>query len=173
MAEDDKEKRWFYNDVDDTLTIDTCNESLHLMKILCSISGDIYEALSTASGVSDELLDQVETVRDELYAMHKATENLLTSDAIYNLAHFDINKRIDELLQREYSADAYEENLEHYVGLASATANEEFQQLALTAEDAMKEAIEKLKAFWGKYRIFLKSFNRLELKTENPVIDNT
>ena len=173
MAGDDKEKQWFYNDVEDTVTVATCNELLHLMSDLCGISGDIYDAISVISGCSEDLLEQVEAVRDELFSMYKATEKLLSSDAIYGIANFDISRRVNDLLQREYSAEAYEENLDYYVGLASVTANEEFQQLAQAAEEAMKEVVAKLKGFWSKYRAFLRSFNKFELKPENPVIDNT
>lgn len=173
MAGDDKEKQWFYNDVEDTVTVATCNELLHLMSDLCGISGGIYDAISVISGCSEDLLEQVEAARDELFSMYKATEELLSSDAIYDMANFDISGRVNDLLQREYSAEAYEENLDYYVGLASVTANEEFQQLAQGAEEAMKEVVAKLKGFWSKYRAFLRSFNKFELKPENPAIDNT
>lgn len=133
----------------------------------------IYDAISVISEDSEELLDKTEAARDELFSIYRTTEKLLTSKAISGVASFDINKRINELLQSEYSTDAYEENLEYYVGLASVTANEDFQQLAQTAEETMKDTIANLKTFWKKYRAFLKFFDRFELKPKNPVIDNT
>lgn len=77
MAGEDKEKQWFYNDIEDTVTTETCNELLRLIRELCSISGDIYDAVSEISGCSEDLLEQIETVRDELYSVHRDTEKLL------------------------------------------------------------------------------------------------
>ena len=174
LFHDDIDGRWWiYNTTEDNLAVGTCDEVISIVSELCSISADIYDAIDTITRGSDETLCLVENTRDELYESYSKIETLLLSDSVHDLANYDKNDYINELLQTEYGMEAWEENFENSVERASDTAIDELIDLAIKAETDLENAFNELKAFRKKYEKLLLLFKRLNLKKENSNIDNT
>lgn len=166
-------KWWMYNNTEDILSVNTCEAIISLTNDLCAISSDVYDAIDVITNGSDECLDEIEDMRDELFKLRKIIEDLLESENIFDLAHYDSEHRMNELLQTEFAMDAYEENLEACIEKANEIITAELFDLADHAEDEIKELFIQLKSFWSTYNKIFSFFNGLELKKINTTIDNT
>lgn len=122
---------------------------------------------------SEEKLDAVEEIRDELHSIYNKIENVLETSEVYDLASFEINHRINELLQTDYAMEAYEENLENCIEKASDAAILELLDLANIAEENLKLSHQYLKTFLNKYDELLSYFKEFKLVKQNSEIDNT
>ena len=83
-------------------------------------------------------MDAVEEIRDELHSIYNKIEDVLETSEVYDLASFEINHRINELLQTDYAMEAYEENLENCIEKASDAAILELLDLAALFYDLCK-----------------------------------
>lgn len=108
---------------------------------------DLYNDFDIIQGIEnvvEELYDEdKEDEYNELYSyidelkelsLSEIQESLLEDGDIYNLVVFDDVERANEILQNEYSLEAWDENLDRYVEIAMRDADEEFNELKLNAE---------------------------------------
>lgn len=108
---------------------------------------DLYNDFDIIQGIEivvDNLYDEdKEDEYDELYSyidelkelsLSDIQDSLLEDGNIYNLVVFDDVERANEILQNEYSLEAWDENLDKYVEIAMQDAEEEFSELKFNAE---------------------------------------
>lgn len=164
---------WFFNDFEDSLSWVTCTGVCDLMNDLFTISGEIYDAVQTVSEDSEECLDKVEDIRDQLHLLKSQAEDIIHLDSMFDLAHFSLQDRTNTMIESDYGMVAYDENLDYYVEKASDRAYDELERLASEVEDDAERLFELLKEFYAKYRDLLDYFITFELKKENPDINNT
>lgn len=164
---------WSYNTISDELSLNTCSSIIKMARNLYSITSDIYDAINSLTNGSEEKLDVVEEMREELHSIYNEIEDILETSEVYDLASFEINTRINELLQIDYAMEAYEENLENCIEKASDTAMLELLDLANIAEENLKLSHQYLNELLNKYDELLSYFKKFQLVKRNSDIDNT
>lgn len=93
--------------------------------------------------------------------------------SLYNLAIFDGEEKANEILQEEYSAVAYDENLDMYVEKVMDESSEIYTSLhdsySEEADDFLTE-IEKILSALEQADVFMQKWKASKV---NPEIDNT
>lgn len=92
---------------------------------------------------------------------------------MYSLAEFDSEENTNYIISEEYSAEAYDEDLDKYIKIASAESNERIEELAQDAKESIDAIISKTEQVEKLLDGYIDSFSKYELRKVNSSIDNT
>lgn len=150
---------------------------------------DLIELMQEISTKLEEFTDEVDYEKyPNLYEKHeriakqynecfeKFSTNI--SDLCYDIedmARYDVDDSINDILQDEYAMEAYEENLEYCIEQATDKARDTKHELVEEAEESIKELLNKLSECEYQLTDFAKRLICLanEDKEVNSLIDNT
>lgn len=165
-------KGYFYNDIDKSLSQTTID----------SIIRELDECLGLFGGICD-IADQLTndgTILEELGSLYESSallksqfEDRIISEEVYELAGFDFSKRANDIIEVEYSAEAYDEYLDSYFREAMDRVYEEFQDLCQEVKDDLNRAIEIIDEYLDLSKKALNKFEELEFRKTSENIDNT
>ena len=110
---------------------------------------------------------------ERLEVMATQIENLISEDSIVKLADFNVENHIHYLLETDYAMEAYEEELDYYVGLASDRASSKLYELCEGAHQDLDSLLEQSNLFYTLYGKIISLFSGQQLKKVSPTIDNT
>ena len=170
---DDIDGEWYYyNDTEATLSPRTLDNVKNIIETSCKIASDIYDAIDNVTDSDEDITSQANDIYERLKDISNKIEELITSDNIYDLSIFTTENFIDSQLQTEYAMEAYEENLDHCIELASSTALGELSDLAQSAREDLDQLLTNIDEFKSLYSEFIEFFKKYHKKI-NPIIDNT
>lgn len=170
---DDIDGEWYYyNDTEATLSPRTLDNVKNIIETSCKIASDIYDAIDNVTDSDEDITPQANDMYERLKDISNKIEELITSDNIYDLSIFTTENFIDSQLQTEYAMEAYEENLDHCIELASNTALGELSDLAQSAREDLDQLLTNIDEFKSLYSEFIEFFKKYHKKI-NPIIDNT
>ena len=112
-------------------------------------------------------------ITEQLLNTQNALSDLCWDETIIDLSSFDLENRINEILQDDYSLEADEENLEFCIEKASETAYNELHSLNNDAKSTIDELLSDLKEFINILSNLIEYFKSFEIKKVNKLIDNT
>lgn len=150
---------------------------------------DLMEHMQEISSKLEGFTDEVDYDKyPDLYEKHEAFENKYTEcfekfgqticDLCYDIedmARYDVDNSINDILQNDYAMEAYEDNLEYCIEKASDEARDTKQELVEEAEGSIKQLLEELKKCEDKLNDYAKKLIQLANadKKVNSQIDNT
>lgn len=170
---DDIDGEWYYyNDTEATLSPRTLDNVKNIIETSCKIASDIYDAIDNVTDSDEDITSQANDMYERLKDISNKIEELITFDNIYDLSIFTTENFIDSQLQTEYAMEAYEENLDHCIELASNTALGELSDLAQSAREDLDQLLTNIDEFKSLYSEFIEFFKKYHKKI-NPIIDNT
>jgi len=170
---DDIDGEWrYYNDTESTLSLRTLENIKEVISASCQIASDIYDAIDDVTGSDENKTDTANELYEQLLEISHELEKLIFSDSVYQLAVFETNKYIDNLLQTKYAMEAYEDNLEDCIDKALDDALGELSILAHTAHEKLDHIFELIDNFKNTYSELIGFFKRYHKKI-NQEIDNT
>ncbi|KAB2953745.1 6-phosphogluconolactonase [Heliorestis acidaminivorans] len=165
-------KGYFYNDTEERLNqktidniiveLDKCSE---LMGTICDASDHLTE--------EEYILDDLNDYYEALRTLENQFEDVSSNEEVYELACFDSSERAIQIIQDEYSAEAYDEYLEGYVQKAMDSVHEEFQDICQESKESLDDMLEILDKYLDSSRKALEEFEELEFRKINGNIDNT
>lgn len=163
---------YFYNDTEERLsqiTIDNIFAELDKCSELFGAIYDVAEQLTDDEDILEELNEYYENLR----SLETQFEDVSFSEKVYELACFDSSERANEIIQDEYSLEAYDEYLEGYVQKAMDSVHEEFQDLCQEARDSLDDMNKIVDDYLESSKKALDEFEGLEIRKINDNIDNT
>lgn len=170
---DDIDGEWrYYNDTESTLSLRTLENIKEVIGASCQIASDIYDAIDTVTDSDENKTDTANELYEQLLEISHELEKLIFSDSVYQLAVFETNKYIDNLLQTKYAIEAYEDNLEDCIDKALDDALGELSTLAHAAHEELDHTFELIDNFKNTYSKLIGFFKRYHKKI-NQEIDNT
>ncbi len=169
---EDIDGEWYYNDTESTLSLKTLEDIKEITNTSCKIASDIYDAIDTVTDSDENKTDTANELYEQLLEISHKLEKLIFSDSVYQLAVFETNKYIDNLLQTKYAMEAYEDNLEDCIDKALDDALGELSILAHAAHEELDHIFELIDNFKSTYSELIEFFKRHHKKI-NQEIDNT
>lgn len=141
-------------------------ESVSIANKICDAIDEITVCDETKTNISSNITEQ-------LLNTQNALSDLCWDETIIDLSSFDLENRINEILQDDYSLEADEENLEFCIEKASETAYNELHSLNNDAKSTIDELLSDLKEFINILSNLIEYFKSFEIKKVNKLIDNT
>ena len=171
---DDFDGKWdSYKIFEATLTVSTLDNVTKIIAESCCVASDIYDAIDVITNSNEEEMIIANDSYEELLAMSSKIEELRGVDTLIELSEFDFNEYINQLLQKEYALEAYEENLENCIKSASEKAQCIVMDLTQAAEEDVYALLDEIQKFSDCYAAFIKNLREREVKKISSKINNT
>lgn len=146
---------------------------------------ELMETINDYETILEDLIDDLETNEKKAdfvklgkllkeYTGYISLTNKKVVDLCYELealARFDSHQYANELLTEEYAGEAYEENLENCVDMATSDASEELEGLIESSENNIKSLLDVLLEYEDSMLEFIDKIT--SLAQVNEEIDNT
>lgn len=172
-ADDWQMTREYYNDIYDSLSRSLLSGLEDIASDCVAAAGEIVDALSEICGEESVEYDIVFQQFEQLRKIFSGIETLVNDDSITELADFNTERHIHYLLENDYAMEAYEENLEQYISLASDRASSKLHDLCETAQSNLVALLAQSEAFHKLFGEMISLFSEQELKKISEGIDNT
>ena len=159
--------------IENTFSIENTLDNLfndHLITVL--VYDGSYYAIDTVTDSDENKTDTANELYEQLLEISHELEKLIFSDSVYQLAVFETNKYIDNLLQTKYAMEAYEDNLEDCIDKALDDALGKLSILAHAAHEELDHIFELIDNFKNTYSELIGFFKGYHKKI-NQEIDNT
>lgn len=171
---DDIDGDWFYyNEHEDTLDIKTLDSIKAVLVSSNEIASDIYDAVSNITDSNDNNIEEINDLYEKLWELSRLSENYIITNEVYELANFEYNDYLCYLLEKDYTMEAYEDNLENCIEKASVETSDFLLELCTNARDAIDGLLGVLKEYQEVFLELINKFSRYNIKKVNPEIDNT
>ncbi|GEM_PF-285439 len=165
-------KGYFYNDTEERLSQITINNIIAELGTCSGLFSTIYDVADQLTDEEDTL-DEINECYENMMSLERKFEYMSCNEEVHELAHFDSSERANQIIQEEYSAEAYDEYLEGYIQKAMDTVFEEFQDLCQESKDSLDAMINIIDLFLSSSKKALDVFEGLEFRKINEDIDNT
>lgn len=165
-------KGYFFNDSEERLsqiTIDNINNELSACTDFFGSICDIADQLTDDDTILEELNEYYENLR----SLENQFEEVSCNEEVHELACFDSSEKANQVIQDEYSAEAYDEYLEGYAQKAMDIVHEEFQELCHETKDKLDAMLKMVDDYFDSFKKALDKFEELEFRKINDDIDNT
>lgn len=169
------EEEWVYRTTDSGITVDFLRHFVEVfsqfedaLTVIDTIIAELWEY--------DELPEEVQELKTVFEEYKESFDTFYTTitnlfDDLKDMANYDVSEEACRKTVDDYGMVAYDEDFDHYVGLAMQEAESEYGNLINNAESTVKEAIEELDEM---VTYFEKIKQRLhQLLVVNKKIDNT
>lgn len=167
------EQGYYYNTNYDVLSNETLESIQSLIQDTNKIASELYDALGAITDDNEDVLNEMNEHYEKLLDFSKTYEKLMNSDTVYDLACFNYNDYVNELLETDYAMEAYEENLENCIGEASGEANDKLNGLCVDAKGNLDKIIDTINKYMDKMKKYIQIFQKYDAVKVNPSIDNT
>lgn len=171
---DDIDGQWFYylenDDLLEEKTLESINKALSTAD---EIAHDMYNAVDIITRGNEDELDKIYGIYEDLLKLSTLAENVSSSTEVDDLANFDFNDYINDLLQTDYAMVAYEENLENCIDCASDEASSVQYDLCTNAKGFIDILLDTITKYQNLFSQLLECFSQYEIKKINQAIDNT
>lgn len=165
-------KGYFFNDTEERLSQITIDNIIVELDKCSRLFGTIYDVADQLTD-DDSILDELNEYYENLRSLENQFEDVSCNEEVYELACFDSSERANQIIQDEYSAEAYDEYLEAYVQKAMDSVHEEFQDLCQKAKDELDDMLKIIDDYLDLSKKALDEFEELEFRKINDDIDNT
>ncbi len=171
---DDVDGEWYYYvEHEASLTVATLDKVVQIVSESCKVASDIYDAIDTITNGDEDEIIAANDVYVELLALYSKIEEVRSFDTLIELSEFDSEEYINQQLQEEYAMEAYEDNLENCIEMASDEAMSIVWDLTQGAKGDIDELIEEVQKFCEIYSSLIENLRAREIKKISPKIDNT
>lgn len=171
---DDVDGEWYYYvEHEASLTVGTLDKVVQIVSEACKIASDIYDAIDTITNSDEYATTEANDKYEELLTLSSRIEEVREFDTLIELSQFDSEEYVNRQLQEEYAMEAYEDNLENCIDLASDEAMDIIWNLTQAAKEDIDELIEDLQKFCEVYSSIIENLREREIKKVNSEIDNT
>ena len=171
---DDVDGEWYYYvEHEASLTVATLDKVVQIVSEACKVASDIYDAIDTITNGDEDEIIAANDVYEELLALYSKIEEVRSFDTLIELSEFDSEEYINQQLQEEYAMEAYEDNLENCIEMASDEAMSIVWDLTQGAKGDIDELIEEVQKFCEIYSSLIENLRAREIKKISPKIDNT
>lgn len=165
-------KGYFYNDTEERLNQATIDNIIAELDTCSELFGTIYDV--TGQLTEDIIiLDELNEYYENLISLENQFEEVSSNEEVYELACFDSSERENQIIQDEYSAEAYDEYLEDYVQKSMDIVHAEFQELCGEAKKSLEDMLRIIDEYLDSSRSALDVFEGLEFRKISEDIDNT
>ncbi|MDA3733590.1 phospholipase D-like domain-containing protein [Niameybacter massiliensis] len=164
---------YYYNTDEDLLSGETLQGLWKLMVEAEDILEDIYQALDKITYGDIEILENATEIMENSQDLCSKYEDLHMSDTIESLADFSMMDYSNEILEEEYSSEAYDENLDYYVELSMDAASEKLENLCLEAKDELDKLLDTIEEFIEQMNQIIILFEEQNICKVNPKVNNT
>ncbi len=164
---------YFYNDTEKRLDQKTINNIINELDICSGLFSRIYDVAADQLTDDEDILDEINECYENMIFLEREFEDISYNEKVHELAHFDSSERANQIIQKEYSAEAYDEYLEGYIQKAMDIVYEEFQDLCQESKDSIDDMINIIDLFLNSSKKALDVFEGLEFRKINGDIDNT
>ena len=165
-------KGYYYNDTEERLSqitidniiseIDTCTE---FFVTIYDIANQITEDIN--------ILDKLNEHYEDLKSLRNEFEDTICNEEVSELANFDSSERANQIIEKEYSAVAYDEYLEDYIQKSMDIVNVELQELCGDVKGSLEDMIGVVDNYLDSSKNTLNLFENLEFRKISKGIDNT
>jgi len=174
LSEDDwRGDRKYFNDKYDLLSSFSLSKLESVANDCLGAASEMIDALEEICGNDSQEYDDAYQLLGHLQSVFVKLEALISDDSIAELADFNEQCYIQQLLERDYAMEADEENLEHYVRLASNRASSELYELCEAAHQDLDFLLEQSNLFYTLLGQIISFFSNQQLKKVSSNIDNT
>ena len=174
ILHDDVDGEWYYyNEHEAFLSRSTLEHIGQIVTESVKVASEMYDAIDVITQGDDCELDVANDFYESLCTLSRRIEEITTWDSLNELADFDPENYINTQLQEEYAMEAYEENLEDYIGKASDNASDIVFDLTSTAHEDIDILLNEIDNYNKQYSGFFFFFLERKTKKINPQIDNT
>lgn len=174
ILHDDVDGEWYYyNEHEAFLSRSTLEHIGQIVTESVKVASEMYDAIDVITQGDDCELDVANDFYESLCTLSRRIEEITTWDSLNELADFDPENYINTQLQEEYAMEAYEENLEDYIGKASDNASDIVFDLTSTAHEDIDILLNEIDNYNKQYSGFLQNLQERKTKKINPQIDNT
>lgn len=171
---DDIDGEWYYYvEHEASLTVGTLDKVVHIVSEACKIASDIYDAIDTITKGDECATTEANGKYEELLGLFSRIEEVRGFDTLIELSQFDSGEYVNQQLQEEYAMEAYEDNLETCIGLASDEAMNIIGDLTQAAKEDIDELIDDVQKFCEAYSSIIENLRTREIKKVSSEIDNT
>lgn len=164
-----------------------CNQEKYFITDQILLSEETLENISEnaeeVENAAREMCNELEDLNnvDEYYLVIldnicDITEHIseeTSSEVLTEMAEFDSSEFENDLLSREYYSEAYDEQLEYYVGLVSDKATEKINEITNNAKNEVDALYENMNRLEHEFQRMISIYRDSGLKQVNPNIDNT
>lgn len=164
-------KGYFFNDTEERLSQITIDNIIVELDKCSRLFNTIYDVADQLT--DDSILDELNEYYENLESFENQFEDVSGNEGVYELACFDSSERANQIIQDEYSAEAYDEYLEGYVQKAMDSVYEEFQDLCQEAKAELDNMLKIIDDYLDLSKKALDEFEELEFRKTNDNIDNT
>ncbi|MGD9678725.1 MAG: hypothetical protein AB7V16_10330 [Vulcanibacillus sp.] len=163
---------YYYNDTEDRLSQVTIDNIICELDTCSELFGKIYDA---ADQITEDMnsLDKLNECYENLKTLENTFEDIACDEEIYELACFDSSERANDIIQEDYSLEAYDEYLEEYIQKSMDIAHVELQELCEDAKVILEEMLGNIDEHLDICKNALEVFEELEFRKISEEIDNT
>lgn len=172
-VDDHRGFRRYYNEEYDTLSKVTLSNLERICDDCTITAREIVDALCEICGEDSPEYDIAYKQLEQLETTFSKIESLISEETIDELANFNLENYTLSLLESDYAMEAYDENLDHYVNLASDRASSELHDLCEAAHQDLDLLLEEGDIFYSLYGEIISLLSDQEIKKISPKIDNT
>ncbi|ATW25431.1 phospholipase D-like domain-containing protein [Candidatus Formimonas warabiya] len=141
------------------------------------------DELNSVCGAADDTYDEEnENYNDDLEQLKEhfdglsiewLKETISEDGTLYRLVAFDTENEANDILQREYASEAYDENLDTYVEKAMDSAAEIYSSLHDAFAEESEDFLSEIEKILSALEAAIHFTNRWKAAKVNPEIDNT
>ena len=164
---------YYYNRFEANLKELTLDTIIDIVSEACKVANEILDAIYIITDGDDDETTAVMDLCDSLKSLSSKIEELAYADSLRDLARFDHNEFINNQFQDKYAMEAYEENLENCIDLASGEAMDAVCDITNNAEDDVEKLINEIQLFCEKYAVLIDNLRQREIRKINSTINNT
>lgn len=172
-SDDWSNKGLYFNDTEARLSVGILESLRGALDDAENISFEIENALEEITDDNDDVLSDAEEFIEKISKNVEEIARLTSDDSVYGLAEFDPEENTNRIISEEYSAEAYDEDLDKYIKIASAESNERITEMAQDAKESIDAIISKTEQVEKLLDGYIDSFSKYELRKVNTSIDNT
>lgn len=149
--------------------LDSIYNDLDEIEAVCSLAEDTYDE---DYGEYNYGIDKLKEVFNCLSI--EWLKNIVSTDGLlYELIAFDENRESSQVLQDEFSAEAYDEYLDEYVERAMSIAHSTYETLYNDFSDEADDFLSEIKKILSALESAVQFTNQWKVPKINPDIDNT
>jgi len=164
---------YYYVEYEASLTVNSLEQMVQIVKEACNIASDIYDAIDTITLGDEEETIEANDIYEELLTLCSRIEEIREFDTLIELSEFNPEEFVNQQLQNEYAMVAYEDNLENCIEIASGEATEIIWDLTQAAKNDIDELISSVDKFCEVYSEFIVNLRSRKLKKVSSQINNT
>lgn len=153
----------------DTDDLDTLSWDIEELKSVCSAADDTYDEKNEAyNSELEELKERFDRIS------YDWLQSVISEEGpLYELVAFNEENETNRILQEEYSAEAWDENLNYYVQKSMDTASEMYQSLWDDFKPESEDFLAELEKILSALNVAISFTRKWKASKINPAVDNT